>query len=1696
MPASGARFNAEIHLKATGFGTAGKQVARTGEQVDRATRRSAAGTARLERTLSRLKRVVLTLGLGLIAVQAVRVATEFDASVTRINTLVGVARQQVQGWRGDLIALAGDVGRGPNELARALFVVTSAGERGAEALEVVAKAGRASAAGLGDTATIARTTTAALQAYKESGLTAAQATDVLVATVREGNLEAESLAGSLGRVLGIAAETGVSFAEVGGFVATFTRLGVGAEEAVTALRGTLNLLFKSGKDGQKALQAVGLSMDEVRASIREKGLAQTLVDLVAAFGDNQELLARFVPNVRALSGVLGTAGAQAQQFLEIEKSVVESTGDLDRAFEGVRDTPTQIFARLRASIEGVAIAIGEGVASALADGANDIQQWLVDNRDAVREWGQTLGEAIRVAVAGLQVLLEHLELVKVAVLTLIALKLASWLLASAAASRLAAVAMLDLRTAVWAVTSGYAKLVGMELVSKLKAISVSTAGLAAGAVALALALNAVVDAWKESIDVERQAIIESSKLARTWSQLNQAVQKGEVPEDLFKELQAGAEKSRKELEGLQKELARLKAEDRGGIVGNVLDVAKIEKQIAAKQEDIRVTEIWIERAKDMVVAAEEAAGDGGGGGGGGGSGLSALREATIRSKLELIDHKVAVLEEIRTLKDLEEAAGKGARELDLLTRAHELGITAAQLQDKELRALLTTLRNMEELDLAIAGQLEADLQEGIVNTELPPVELDVEGAAASMDEWLESTLPGKIEEAGKQLDELVSKQRAEKLQQVYNNFLQGLQRQFASTFQSIFSGTFKGWEDLWDGVKQLALQTLAEVASAWLTQQFALNITGSATGSGGGGFLSSLFGGGGGGASAVSAGAWAGLGAAIAFAAIVALDAAADRHKFSAPISYGISGGEEQVNTGLNSAAPAVLDSVRQVVDAIEDITGGLVETLPEIAVKIRNDGETVRVYLRGELIGWFKTVEEALDFAISQAFQEADMSGVAAEIQQVLRAGAGSVEELLANVELVQSQLDAGLPETQRNVREFLREMERVTERFNELGVSTNVVVDNTIRGLQELRDQIVGITRNEFDQRLEDARGFNTELASYRERLEADLRRLYAQLEIAAAAQQRLAALGEGATRATLRLAGSLPQLTAQIEAIERELALLPAPIDPAEIRPRGGGGGGRRQQREQLEEELRGIVRSGLPDFQRSVAETLAHISDLQERVAKLGADGQLAQQAIEVLSQQLREQFQEALAESLHTITGWPERLSALQERFSDLRAANEAHLEQTGELIEARWKVNLAERRAMEQLGREVVSSLGVTSFETEQQLRATAQSLNFLRANFEALGLTAEQVGQITAQVQNQIFTGMVEGLLRWTDNEDARRQLEEIRFRMEMHNYRLQLEVIRELGLLTQAQLDLVQGLINDAEQAYEAGELPFQNPPPPPPPPPPPAFNPAASNPANERLENALRLLEQYESSASTSDLDRLRQIREDFEEIFEVLGRGPRELAAYEQAVADFWDQFIDPLRQLQEQLTGVGGGGESTRAQLDSLYSQAQQLLRDASSSDEATRLAALQQLPGVLQNLLSVGEDVLTGAGFLSLRQFVLAALSQITGEPVPGLTNTPALPGAGPSLPGGLSLDNLLIAGGRFAPGQQDSELLAEVRGLRQDVQDLTGVSREQRDLDSQRLGVDVARLEEERDLRRVREHSSSQSAQLDYLTAAGGGDR
>ena len=298
----------------------------------------------------------LTLPLALVGGASVKMALDFDKSMTKIKTLVGVASDEVDAMGGAVKRLAADTGVNANDAADALFFITSAGLRGADAMKVLEAATKASAIGLGEVKTVADAVTSAVNAYGQENLSAESATDILTAAVREGKLEADSLAQSMGKVLPVSSQLGVGFEEVGAALAAMSRTGTDAAMATTSLRGILSALLNPSSQANEELQNFGLSAQGLREQLKEQGLLSVLKTLTDRFGDNQEAAGKVFGNVRALTGVLDLMGNNVGTTEQIFASMSDTTGTLNTAFTELED---ELSFKFKKSLEAIKTSLTE-----------------------------------------------------------------------------------------------------------------------------------------------------------------------------------------------------------------------------------------------------------------------------------------------------------------------------------------------------------------------------------------------------------------------------------------------------------------------------------------------------------------------------------------------------------------------------------------------------------------------------------------------------------------------------------------------------------------------------------------------------------------------------------------------------------------------------------------------------------------------------------------------------------------------------------------------------------------------------------------------------------------------------------------------------------------------------------------------------------------------------------------------------------------------------------------------------------------------------------------------------------------------------------------------------------------------------------------------------------------------------------------
>ena len=337
---------------------------------------------------------VAAAAITAVGVASVKEFTQFETTFSRIQGLVGLSADEVEQLQDAARELGPAFGKSANEAADALFFITSAGLRAADAEDVLTAALKGSAIGLGSIEDIANAATAAMNTYSPAVLSGTDAVDALAEAVRLGQFAPEELAGSLGRVIPIASELGVSFQETTGLIAGLTRGGLSATEAVTGVRGAMQALLKPSGEAAEMLGFYGFTTDEVRDSIEKDGLLQTFIKLREAFGENEEDFTRVIGSIEGLNAVLSLTGPNVATNTDIIAQMTDGVGILDEAMALTADTAQFKFDQAMATVKDDLITIGGALAERLLPYLEDFRVFMEMNGPVISKVFDTIFEAV------------------------------------------------------------------------------------------------------------------------------------------------------------------------------------------------------------------------------------------------------------------------------------------------------------------------------------------------------------------------------------------------------------------------------------------------------------------------------------------------------------------------------------------------------------------------------------------------------------------------------------------------------------------------------------------------------------------------------------------------------------------------------------------------------------------------------------------------------------------------------------------------------------------------------------------------------------------------------------------------------------------------------------------------------------------------------------------------------------------------------------------------------------------------------------------------------------------------------------------------------------------------------------------------------------------------------------------------------
>lgn len=333
-----------------------------------------------------LTKVVAAAGIGKMLQSAFTGGTAFESAMAKVGTIADTAKVPLESLSSQVLQVSGDMHIGANEIAEAAYQAISAGQDTGNAVAFAGQASMLATAGFTSTTSAVDILTTALNAYGKGADEAGHVSDVLLTTQNLGKTSVDELAGSMGRVIPLAAAYNVSMENLSSGLAIMTANGIATAEASTYTKSMLNELGDTGSSVGKILkQQTGKSFAELNAD--GKSLGDVLQVLYDSVGGNATKFAGLWSSVEAGTGALSLASSGADKFNGVLQQMQADSGATQTAYDTMTDTMAYKLDGVKTNAQNLGTALFDAVSGRLGEAVALVGGYLQTLSESVQQNG-------------------------------------------------------------------------------------------------------------------------------------------------------------------------------------------------------------------------------------------------------------------------------------------------------------------------------------------------------------------------------------------------------------------------------------------------------------------------------------------------------------------------------------------------------------------------------------------------------------------------------------------------------------------------------------------------------------------------------------------------------------------------------------------------------------------------------------------------------------------------------------------------------------------------------------------------------------------------------------------------------------------------------------------------------------------------------------------------------------------------------------------------------------------------------------------------------------------------------------------------------------------------------------------------------------------------------------------------------------
>lgn len=267
---------------------------------------------------------------------AIRESASFNQEFALISTSIDAGGQELAKYRDQVLDFSKTSVKSMTDINSALYTAAQAGIKWSDSLDFMSKAEQLAVANNANLNMTVDLLTGTMNAYGYKISDVGHLNDVFFTSTLIGKQTIDSLAQSMGQVVGIAANFGVSFEQLSAAISTLTAKGMETSEAITAVKGVITTIVSPSVEAANAAKALGLNFSA--SSLQARGFSGMLSDIRTATGGSADKMAVLFNEVRALNGAMQLTGDGMTFFNSALQQINNSTGSSEAAYKKMVDT--------------------------------------------------------------------------------------------------------------------------------------------------------------------------------------------------------------------------------------------------------------------------------------------------------------------------------------------------------------------------------------------------------------------------------------------------------------------------------------------------------------------------------------------------------------------------------------------------------------------------------------------------------------------------------------------------------------------------------------------------------------------------------------------------------------------------------------------------------------------------------------------------------------------------------------------------------------------------------------------------------------------------------------------------------------------------------------------------------------------------------------------------------------------------------------------------------------------------------------------------------------------------------------------------------------------------------------------------------------------------------------------------------------